>query len=449
MAYCKTVNLYSFWFNLLWLKSGLNSTRAITICSVILLSGCQAVTNPVANGIPVRLLSNELLANSRSSLEPIPLKWLRQEEPEIYTLSSGDILGIYIDGILGEKDELPPVTNHAGNAAPTIGLPIAVRENGTIPLPLIEPIYVQGDTIAEVEKKIIDAYTVTDPILQRSRTRILVSLFQKRTIRIHVIRQDSAANGQQQNNIRGPLTRSGPDLSNRTNDTRGSAIVLDLPAYENDLLNALTRSGGLPGLDAVNKVEIHHKIRNSDATDAASSIEVTHIPLRVWPGQQKPFQSDDIILKNGDIVFIKRRDDDYYYTSGLLANRKVLLPRDYDVRVIEAIVESGGPLINGSFTSNNLSGSISGSGLGTPNPSLLSIIRRLPDGRQFNIQVDLNRAILDPRENIILQKNDLLIMQETPEEAYTRYISSVLQFNVFGRFLNEDDATGSGTIRLP
>ena len=35
-------------------------------CSVALsLTGCAALTNPVANGIPVRILPDELLAESR------------------------------------------------------------------------------------------------------------------------------------------------------------------------------------------------------------------------------------------------------------------------------------------------------------------------------------------------------------------------------------------------
>ncbi len=35
---------------------------------------------------------------------------------------------------------------------------------------------------------------------------------------------------------------------------RGSAHVVDLPAYENDVLHALSISGGLPGYDAFNEV---------------------------------------------------------------------------------------------------------------------------------------------------------------------------------------------------
>ena len=32
---------------------------------------------------------------------------------------------------------------------------------------------------------------------------------------------------------------------------RGTGFALDLPAYENDVLNALAQTGGFPGTDAV------------------------------------------------------------------------------------------------------------------------------------------------------------------------------------------------------
>src|SRR5688500_17973604 len=73
------------------------------------LTGCASITNPVANGIPVRLLPEELLAESREGFVPLPLTLLRQEPPEVYRLAAGDTLGVYIDGVLGSADTPPPV----------------------------------------------------------------------------------------------------------------------------------------------------------------------------------------------------------------------------------------------------------------------------------------------------------------------------------------------------
>jgi hypothetical protein len=48
-----------------------------------------------------------------------------------------------------------------------------------------------------------------------------------------------------------------------------------------------------------------------------------------------------------------------------------------------------------------------------------------------------------------VQADDVLILQEAPNQAMTRYMTQVLQFNFFGRFINRRDAQGSATLALP
>ena len=113
-------------------------TRRLASFPVLLycacMAGCAAWSNPVANGIPVRLLPPELLAKSKDELETIPLTLLRQKPPEVYRLAAGDLLGIYIEGVLGKEEELPPVNfPESPELPPSIGYPILVREDGTIP----------------------------------------------------------------------------------------------------------------------------------------------------------------------------------------------------------------------------------------------------------------------------------------------------------------------------
>jgi len=426
---------------------------AVLLC--LGFAGCQAITNPVANGIPVRLVPEELLGEPKGDLETIPLDWLRQPPPAIYRLSAGDIMGIYIDGVLGQKDQLPPVSQPEGDLPPAIGLPVPVREDGTIPLPLVDPINVEGMSILEAEQAVVEAYTVKKEILQKDRARIIVSLIRPRQTRVLVVRQDSGGGGSSISVSRGPLTRSGPAVSISGAEQRGTGTVVDLPAYENDVLNALTRTGGLPGLDAVNEVIILRGAENNlndseifrgyGADDAA----VTRIPLRIRKGERRPFQPEDVILNKGDIVFIERRGAELFYTGGILGNREVPLPRDYDLRVVEAVIQAGGPLVNGLTRGNNLTGAVGGGGIGTPNPSQLSVLRRLPDGRQVNIKVNLNRAIRDPRENILVQKGDVLVLQETPGEAAARYVTNIFSATFFGRWLNRADAEGTANVAVP
>src|ERR1700682_5731466 len=73
------------------------------------LGGCAALTNPVAVGQPVREISPELRGDSREGQQTIPLSLLRQKPPDAHRVASGDVLGLFIEGVLGEKDQPPPV----------------------------------------------------------------------------------------------------------------------------------------------------------------------------------------------------------------------------------------------------------------------------------------------------------------------------------------------------
>ena len=104
------------------------------------------------------------------------------------------------------------------------------------------------------------------------------------------------------------------------------------------------------------------------------------------------------------------------------------MPRDYDLRVIEAIAQVRGPLINGSFSQNAFVANAVNSGIGNPSASLVTVVRRLPNNQQVLIRVDLNEAFRDMRENIIVQPGDVIVMQERPSEAVARYTTQ--QFRI-------------------
>src|SRR5438067_8252127 len=96
---------------------------ALVYCAIA--SGCAALSNPVANGVPVRRLSPELLGESRANLELIPLTSLRQKPPDAYRLGPEDVLGIWIAGIIGLEGQPPPITySTVGTQAPGLGYPV-------------------------------------------------------------------------------------------------------------------------------------------------------------------------------------------------------------------------------------------------------------------------------------------------------------------------------------
>jgi protein involved in polysaccharide export with SLBB domain len=435
---------------------------ALVLSVLVSLPGCAAVTNPVANGVPVRLLPDELLAESREGFEPIPLTLLRQPPPKKYILAAGDTLGIYIEGVLGSAEAPPPVNiPETPDLPPSIGYPFPIREDGTISLPYVDPVPVAGLTIEEAEEAVANAY-LQKQIIRPEDRRILVTLMRPRHIRVLVIRDDSQ---QRQVSLRTEsLLGLGTTRTQIGGGREGIGMVLELPAYQNDVLNALTRSGGLPGLESTQEVIVQRgywdgssdvvepdycfPTEDEPTPENGARRQTIRIPMRTR-GEPLPFRPKDIILQNGDIVLVRAQEPEFYYTGGLLPADEVPFPNDYDLTVVEAVLKGRGPLINGGLNASNLSGNLLQTGIGNPSPSLLAIVRETPNGGQVAIRVDLNEAVRDPRENILVQPGDVLILQETPDEAITRYVTQITQLNFFVRFLNRRDAQGSVSVIAP
>ena len=217
---------------------------------------------------------------------------------------------------------------------------------------------------------------------------------------------------------------------------------------------ALARSGGLPGLDASNTVVIQRgePPQSSEGTTVAQAAETQQqirIPLRMRDNDPLPFKADDIVLKTGDIIFIESRETEVYYTGGLLPVGEFVLPRDYDLDVMEAVTQARGPLFNGGINFNNLNGQIFTQGIGFPSPSQLTVIRKTPGCGQIVIRVDLNRAALDPRERVLVKPGDFLILQETMGEAFTRWTTQVFRENLFIRYINKNNVQFSTNATGP
>ena len=176
---------------------------------------------------------------------------------------------------------------------------------------------------------------------------------------------------------------------------------------------------------------------------------IVRIPLRLRPGTPVSFRPEDVILQTGDIVYIQAREAELFYTAGLLPPGEHILPRDYDLDVVQAVARMRGPLFNGAVAVSNLNGTIVTPGLGNPSPSLLTVVRQLPGGGKVPIRVDLNRALIDPRERIMIQPGDVLVLQETPGEAIARYISEQFKFTLVSQFIRTSTTQGTGTLVVP
>lgn len=335
-------------------------------------SGCLSVSQPVVEGIPVRRLPAEVFGRPKSDLQPVPLTLLRQREPDAYRVDRGDVLTVFVEDVLGVRGQIPVQVN-PNPAAPkpaAQGYPITVQDDGTIQIPEVPPIPVRGMTLNEVRGAIVKAITVDKKLIVPGKERVTVDLLQPRRYRVLVVREDCAPS---------PGERAACG-----DGKKGSGHSLMLEAYHNDLLEALNRTGGLPGVCAKNEVVIRRGCPDGDPSRGAVCI-----PLRLGPGQPVPFTEADIILNDGDTVLVEAREPETYSVVGGPGCGQFPLPRDADLRIVEALAKSTCP---------------------TPDCGPVTVLRKVGCGRQVPIQVDLAEALRDPRENILILPGDVIVL---------------------------------------
>jgi protein involved in polysaccharide export with SLBB domain len=373
-------------------------------------SECSLKPIAAADAIPARSLPARFLAPSQDDWKPIPLSALGQPKLDEYRLGPGDLLGIHIDNVLEEPDT-PPIVHRSDNpdAPPAIGYPILVRRDGTILLPRLQKsLYVAGKTLTEMEELIRKVYTEAKEIGDLSTTRIFVSLKSQRRYTVQVVRQEVE------------------DLFRYPTRRQSVSVSVTLPAIKNDVVNALSSSGGVPRLDCINEIRIQRRLKDG-------STQTIRIPVKVRKGDPLPFEPKDVILESGDVVFVEGRGTEVYQMSGPVA-AQYSLPRDYDLRVIEALTRA----YSGLELPPNYE---------TPTPKDITIIRQTKDDGKIEIHVDLARAFNDPRENIIIQSGDMIIVPEpTPSKttaskeaaASSNTAASVCGSVIFGGGVNCD-----------
>ncbi len=397
-----------------------------------LLSGCNTISS-----IPVSRVPGEILAVERKDdFIDISMLRLRQDPPEVYLLGPGDVLGVYIKTILGNDEQLPPVHfPEDSNRPPAIGFPVPIREDGTLALPIVAPIKVEGMSLVEATQAVRNAYTYPKELIPKGDEQIIITLIRQRKVRVQVIREEGGGlNGVSK---------------------RGTGHVVDLPAYENDLLHALTETGGMPGTDAKNEVLIYrgmydegmsadvilddlcHSQCQDQCVDPCFCDErpipdppyVTRIPLRYNPAFPPTFTKEDIILNEGDIVIIRSRDEETFITAGLLPGGEYPLPRDKDLDVIGAIALAKGQLGNTGTGINAIGGGGGGGRQQACQASDVIIVRELPCGSSIAMRVDLNKALEDPSQRILIKPNDVVILKYKVKEEIGNVLINMIQIN--------------------
>ncbi len=205
----------------------------------------------------------------------------------------------------------------------------------------------------------------------------------------------------------------------------------------------------MPGVDAYNEVwvlrkstlEPHAVVNIKSKIDGGEEpeqvicqlpahLEAIRLPLKLCPDQPIPFTPEDVLLQDGDVVYIQPRRDEYFYTGGLLSGGQIPMPRDEDLDVLEAVSLASGS-IGGLGGTSSVAVLRAGAGVGNiiP-PTRVLILRKLPNGEQLPIRVDLAKAMVDPSERIKIHAGDFIMLYYKPSEMTGNAVLNFFNFNV-------------------
>lgn len=271
----------------------------IALLALVSLVGCASRRR----GVPARSMQSHQQCDACGQNEPINFLTLRQDPPQQYRVGARDVLGIYIEGILGDRDQPMPVHFPEDKSQqPAVGYPTPVRDDGTISLPLVAPIFVEGQTIAEVERTILERYGNAEILLEKQRQRIIVTLMKRRTYQVLVVREDQGV----------PTTNITTESLMLSTNKRGMSYAVDLPAYENDVLHALTETGGLPGNDAKNELIV---LRGG--FDPAQQ-RLANVPVLIHPVSGEEITVDGEIVTMDGLPSVQLIDEDLVGDDSIL-----------------------------------------------------------------------------------------------------------------------------------
>lgn len=256
------------------------------------LIGWAVAISPNAVAQDTRVESHRVTSHRVTSHRPasVPSRYKRapsgsetfQRKP--YRLDGGDVLAIVIEGIVGSfADAQVHFPNEGNGILPSMGTPVVVLPDGTLPLPMIRPVSVRQMTVTEAKHAIADAYV--DQLVMNKGTATSVTLMRKRTVNVSFFhdRPDRAT---------GKL----------------AAGSLHLPADRTTVINALVESGKFDP-DATVKVSRTKRLGR---------------------------------LTEGAIVQIQSKPAAFFSTGGLIRAGRYSLPSNRAINGLQAIAAAGG-----------------------------------------------------------------------------------------------------------
>lgn len=247
-------------------------------------------------------------------------------------------------------------------------LQLRVQKDGRINLPVVDPVKVEGLELGEVEQAIIDAH-VPDYVKNLS---VYVQLVQPDPTTVLVL---------------GAAARPG---------------LVKLGHNERNLLYALAAADGF-GSMASGRIRLR-PIRPERDEVVYDLTDVNDIRRALLHAP----------LESGDVLVAEAADDNVVYVNGLVNMPRVIpVPPQKTVSVLRAIAASGG-LVD--FLE----------------PKEATLWRKLPDGRQVQVQVDLAAIVSGDAPDFALKAGDILNIPHTPKTRFRQWVAGNIRFGPFG-----------------
>lgn len=152
----------------------------LTKSGFVLRRGSKVIASVIRKQSPADELLKKPSTEKDDHSIPLPLLRLSQVVPEIYLIDKGDILGVWIDGLLTASAE-------AKQPKSTSDFPIVVQEDGTISLPSVAPVNVRGMSTSQVQELIKHGASRDSKIIANvSKFDVRVRVLKTRTYEVFV-----------------------------------------------------------------------------------------------------------------------------------------------------------------------------------------------------------------------------------------------------------------------
>lgn len=366
-------------------KVGITTSLSITyvglwVAPLIMLVGCSQKDHRI--GMDEFLQIQEEFAQSAPADDGIVATAHLNSKLGRYTVGPGDVLEISMKADINTESD---------SNVPTL---VRVDRNGSIDLPLVGDVQVNGKELEEVEDAITAAFV---PGFFKNAEDVSVFVGLRQAAPTNVL-------------VHGAVTKPGLTKLRRT---------------ERNLLYAIHAAGGLSDISAAQVTLSRLRCPDDEVTLNIATREGLAQALSLDP------------LEDGDIITVESAKVNAIFVGGLVRSPQTqIYPPGATINSLQAIAAAGGLRTDVA-------------------PKMATLIRRLPDGEDVHVKIDLNRLATGADPNLMLAAGDILWVPETFETRVQDWINknifiraglnASVSYNVSGiEFMNRHGAQGGG-----